>query len=63
MIMADWHCFKCKEKMVPGEIKFIYLEIEGAQEGIVCPTCNAKYITEEVAVDRMAKGEKMIENK
>ncbi|MBP1730640.1 MAG: hypothetical protein H6Q55_1069 [Deltaproteobacteria bacterium] len=49
--------------MVPGEIQFIYLDIEGTQEGIVCPTCSAKYIMEELAVDKMAKGEKMIENK
>lgn len=61
--MADWHCFKCKEKMIEGEIKLIYLEIEAAQVGLVCPTCGAKYIPEELAVDKLAKGEKMIENK
>jgi DNA-directed RNA polymerase subunit RPC12/RpoP len=60
---TDWYCFKCKEKMIEGEIKLIYLEIEAPAGGIVCPKCGAKYIPEELAIDKVAKGEKMIENK
>jgi hypothetical protein len=61
--MADWHCFKCKEKMAEREIKLSYLDIEGTTVGLVCPTCGVGYIAEEIAVGKMAKGEKMIEDK
>lgn len=61
--MAEWDCFKCKEKMTEREIKLIYQDIEGTGVGLVCPKCSAKYILEELAVGKMAKGEKMIENK
>jgi DNA-directed RNA polymerase subunit RPC12/RpoP len=60
--MADWYCFKCKEQMVEQELTLSYLDIEGTQAGIVCPNCNAKYITED-AIERVIKGEKMIEDK
>ena len=60
---TDWHCFKCKEKMVEGEIRLVYLEIEGTQVGLMCPKCGAQYIPEELAIGKLAKGEKMIEDK
>ena len=46
-----------------AEIPVEYLEIEGDASGVECPKCRAKYILEEEATTRMAKGEKMIENK
>ena len=61
--MAEWHCFKCKEEMIDAEILMEYLDIEGEANGVECPKCGAKYILEEEATTRMAKGEKMIENK
>jgi DNA-directed RNA polymerase subunit RPC12/RpoP len=61
--MAEWHCFKCKEKMIEAEINMEYLDIEGEAEGLVCPKCGAKYIPEEVATSKVAKAETMIENK
>lgn len=61
--MAEWYCFKCKEKVTETEIRLVYLEVEGTQEGLMCPKCGVKYITEEVAVGKLARGEKMIEEK
>jgi YgiT-type zinc finger domain-containing protein len=61
--MSEWYCFKCKEKMEEKEVTLVYLEIEGKTEGLVCPKCGAKYITEDIAVEQVAKGEKMIEEK
>lgn len=61
--MTDWYCFKCKEKMATGEIELVYLEIEAALFGLVCPKCGVKYITEETALGDLAEGEKMLENK
>ena len=61
--MAEWYCFKCNEKTETAEIKLLYLDIEAKQEGIRCPKCGAKYITEEVALEKLAKGEQMIEQK
>ena len=60
--MAEWYCFKCKEKLEEAELKLIYEEVEGKQVGLRCPKCGASYI-EESAIDEMAKTEKMIEEK
>ena len=61
--MVEWHCFKCEEEMIDAEILMEYLDIEGEANGVECPKCGTKYILEEEATTRMAKGEKMIENK
>ena len=61
--MAEWYCFKCKEKMEAAEIKLVYMEIEAKGEGLRCPKCGASYITEEIAIEKMARAEKMIEQK
>ena len=61
--MVDWHCFKCKERMEETEIELVYMEINGKGEGLRCPKCGVGYITEEIAVDKIARTEKMIEEK
>lgn len=61
--MAAWYCFKCEEKMKYSEINLIYCDFEIALVGLVCPRCDAKFIPEELAVGKMAEGEKMIEEK
>ena len=61
--MTEWHCFKCKEKMEETEVSMEYLDIDGEAEGMECPKCGAKYILEEIATTKVAKAEKMIENK
>jgi DNA-directed RNA polymerase subunit RPC12/RpoP len=61
--MTEWYCFKCKERMIETEIEMVYLEVEGTADGLICPKCGAKYITEEVAIEQIAIGEKMVEEK
>ena len=61
--MAEWYCFKCNEKAEAAQITLVYMEIEAKQEGLRCPKCGASYITEEMAIDKVAKAEKMIEEK
>ena len=61
--MEQWHCFKCKEKMVEGDIDMAYLETEAAVEGIRCPKCNTAYLLEEIVMEKVAKVEEMLESK
>jgi DNA-directed RNA polymerase subunit RPC12/RpoP len=59
----EWYCFRCKERMIEAEIEMVYLEVEGTADGLMCPKCSTKYITEEVAIKQIARGEKMVEEK
>ena len=61
--MTEWRCFKCEEKMEEAEVAMEYLEIDGEAEGLECPKCSARYILEDIATTKVAKAEKMIENK
>jgi DNA-directed RNA polymerase subunit RPC12/RpoP len=62
--MTAWHCFKCKEKMMADdEIPVMYLDLDGEAEGLRCPTCGSQYVMEEYVMEKMLKGEKMIEEK
>jgi YgiT-type zinc finger domain-containing protein len=61
--MGDWHCFKCKERMIEDGMTLMYLEIDAIVDGLVCPVCGEGYITEEIAVGKLAAGEKKIEDK
>jgi hypothetical protein len=49
--------------MIETEIKLVYEEIEGMLEGLMCPKCSVKYITEEAVINKLARAEKMIEEK
>ena len=44
--MAEWYCFKCKERMEETELKLVYLEVDGKIEGLKCPKCGASYVAE-----------------
>ena len=61
--MAEWHCFKCKVEMEETEVPMEYLDIDGETEGLECPKCGVRYILEDIAMTKVAKAEKMIENK
>lgn len=61
--MAEWYCFKCKQRTERTEVKLVYMDIDGKSEGLRCPKCGATYITEEIATDKLARAEKMIEQK
>ena len=61
--MSEWYCFKCKQKMVEEGIPVIYLDVDGEAEGLKCPQCGGQYIPENYVMEKMLKGEKMIEEK
>lgn len=62
--MAQWYCFKCKEKMEEGEVflKYKDLVLPGAF-GVKCPKCDAQYLLEEFVLTQVNEGEKMLESK
>jgi len=61
--MEQWHCFKCKEKMVEGDVSMTYLDTPGDVEGIKCPKCGAVYLLEEIVMEKVVKVEEMLESK
>ncbi len=61
--MEQWHCFKCKEKMVEQDVDMAYMEVEAAVEGMKCPKCGVAYLTEETVMEKVAKAEELLESK
>ncbi|MFH1625390.1 MAG: hypothetical protein ABID54_09595 [Pseudomonadota bacterium] len=61
--MEEWYCFRCKEKMEAKEVQSVYMEISNFIDGLKCPTCGATYLTEEIVVETVSKGEEDIEAK
>ena len=61
--MAEWYCFKCKEKMEERDVVATYLEIVRFIPGLKCPKCGAVYLTEKTVVEVVQKGEEEIEAK
>jgi len=63
--MADWYCFKCKEKVEEvDDIKIVYgdMELPDAQ-GYRCPKCGTEYLIEELVVSELNSAEEMLELK
>jgi hypothetical protein len=61
--VEEWHCFKCKVKMVNGRVRMSYLGKIVPIQGIKCPRCGVAYLPEEIVLGKVAKAEEMIENK
>ena len=61
--MQEWHCFKCKEKMVEAEILFVYLDAEEKGKGIKCPKCGVAYFDEQTVLDVIIPAQEYIEAK
>ena len=61
--LEEWHCFKCKVKMANSRVRMSYLEKIVPTQGIKCPQCGVAYLPEELVLGKVAKAEKMIENK
>ena len=49
--------------MVEGDVLMEYLDIVNAMDGIKCPKCGVAYLPEETVIEKVAKGEEMLENK
>lgn len=61
--MAEWSCFKCKEKMVEDRVLLRYLDFERPLPGIKCPTCGVGYFLEQMVIKTIRKMEEMLEAK
>lgn len=61
--MSRWFCNKCRVEMEEALINISYLGVDGQIEGLKCPKCGASYITEDIATGKLARGEKLIEEK
>ncbi len=61
--MEEWYCFQCKEKMVEKDVETRYLQILQYVPGLKCPKCGVPYLTEEIAVETVTKGEETIDAK
>ena len=61
--MAQWHCNKCKVEITEKEIEFEYMDMPGFQSAFVCPSCDGKWISQEVVYDAIVPGEEELEAK
>ncbi len=59
----SWICDKCKEKLVPGQVKVSYLGGNFEVELLKCPRCNRVFISEDLALGKMLEVEKGLEDK
>ena len=61
--MAEWHCFKDKEKMIKGEATLSYMGLIQGVPCIKCPVCGVQYLTEEVVMTTVKGAESILEGK
>ena len=61
--MAEWYCFKCKEKMSEEGVPARYLDMEAPVNGLRCPSCEVTYLTEQEVMEVISKGEGELEAK
>lgn len=61
--MAEWYCFKCKQKMVETDVTAFYMDVVNFIKGLKCPQCGTTYLTEKIAVEVVNKGEAEVEAK
>ena len=58
----DWHCFKCKQKMVKTRTDIGYMSYKLRFDTLKCPSCGVMYENEEMA-KKIVEGQEIIENK
>ena len=61
--MADWYCFKDKEKMIDAECTLSYLGLTQRIPGLKCPVCEVQYLPEEVVMTIVKDAESILEGK
>jgi rubredoxin len=59
----EWVCEKCGQQLVAGPVRVEYLGNEFTAELPRCPQCGLVYVTEEVAMGKMAEVEQLLEDK
>ncbi len=61
--MADWYCFKDKEKMVEKDLALSYMKLTQRVPGMKCPVCGVEYLTEKVVYTIVQAAEDALEGK
>jgi hypothetical protein len=61
--MADWYCFKDKEKMVEAKVRLSYMMLSQRVPGLKCPVCGVEYLTESLVMTTVKEAEHVIEEK
>lgn len=56
-------CDKCGVEMAPGEVRLSYLGNDFTEELPRCPLCGQTYISEKLALGKMAQVEEEFEEK
>jgi hypothetical protein len=61
--MTKWFCDKCNKEMEEALLSVYYLGVYGTIEGIRCPKCRTCYVPEDIAIGKLARAERSIEEK
>jgi len=61
--MAEWHCHKCKVEVNEQEIELSYMDMPGFQPAWICPSCNSRWISQDVVYGNIVPGEEELEAK
>ena len=61
--MAEWYCFKDKEKMVDAKVLLSYMMLTQRVPGLKCPVCGVEYLTEQFVMTTVKEAESILEGK
>lgn len=56
-MMSNWHCFTCKVAVEEDDVDAAFLDYDFSYEGLVCPECGGKWLTEEVVIEEISAAE------
>jgi hypothetical protein len=59
----EWKCFRCNRKLVVGPVVVDYLGNNLSAELPQCPSCHMVFISEDLAMGKVAEVEKILEDK
>lgn len=59
----NWTCAKCGQGLIVGPVTIQYLGNKFTTDLPKCPDCGLVYISEEVAMGKMAEVEQLLEDK
>jgi YgiT-type zinc finger domain-containing protein len=61
--MAEWYCFKDKEKMTETKLTLSYMMLTQKVPGLKCPVCGVEYLTEQFVMTTVKDAESILEGK
>ena len=61
--ITRWECAKCGLALVAGKVNVSYLNSAYQVDLLHCPKCGFVYVSEELAMEKMAALEKSLEDK